>query len=86
MAYGISDFKNFIKRVLKICDNPVYYHITSSSSTAGEWKEALCQEVSVSLSQNIPLGGWVAVKNIPVDHLSNRKLQVSENSVVLGIL
>ena len=36
--------------------------------------------MSVSLSQNSPLGGLVAVKNIPVDHLSNKKLQVSEVS------
>ena len=47
---------------------------------AGEWKEAVWKEVWVSLSQKGPRGGLVFVKNIPVDHLSKRKLHVSEKS------
>ena len=43
---------------------------------AGEWNEALWKEVSLSLSQNVPFGGEVCTKNIPEDHLSNKKLHV----------
>ena len=32
--------------------------------------------MSFILSQKIPFGGFVCTKNIPVDHLSSRKLQV----------
>ena len=42
----------------------------------GEWNEAVWKEVSFILSQKIPFGGFVCTKNIPVDHLSSRKLQV----------
>lgn len=42
----------------------------------GEWNEAVWKEVSLSLSQNFPLGGFVWTKNIPEDHRSNIKLQV----------
>ena len=44
----------------------------------GEWNEAVWNEVSLSLSQNFPLGGLVWTKNIPEDQRSNIKLQVPE--------
>ena len=53
------------------------HHILFCMNTwLGEWNEAVWKEVSLSLSQNFPSGGFVWTKNIPEDHRSNIKLQV----------
>ena len=57
------------------------YLLYKSSSSAGEWKEAVWKEVSLSLSQNFPFGGFVWTKNMPDDHRSKMKLHVPWKSV-----
>ena len=57
------------------------YPSYKSSSSAGEWKEAVWKEVSLSLSQNFPFGGFVWTKNMPDDHRSKMKLHVPWKSV-----
>ena len=56
---------------------------SQSSSWEGEWKEAVWKDVSLILSQNTPLGGFVCTKNIPDDHLSNIKLQVPIGNIYI---